>query len=93
MKISKGFSVNSSLSTPLKVKAQGPGLEKTGVAVNKPAEFTVDARSGGKAPLKVQVQVRYSLHSQWARDSPLLRDAFPSLVSNQCIWLDWDFNS
>ncbi|XP_061470231.1 filamin-A isoform X1 [Rhineura floridana] len=41
---------------PDKVKAYGPGLEKTGVAVNKPAEFTVDAKSGGKAPLKVQVQ-------------------------------------
>ncbi|XP_074872775.1 filamin-A isoform X3 [Carettochelys insculpta] len=41
---------------PEKVKAHGPGLEKTGVAINKPAEFTVDARSGGKAPLKVQVQ-------------------------------------
>lgn len=40
------------------VKAHGPGLEKTGVAVNKPAEFTVDAKNGGKAPLKVQVQVR-----------------------------------
>lgn len=26
------------------VKARGPGLEKTGVAVNKPAEFTVDAK-------------------------------------------------
>ena len=42
------------------VKARGPGLEKTGVAVNKPAEFTVDAKHGGKAPLKVQVQVRCS---------------------------------
>ena len=42
------------------MKARGPGLEKTGVAVNKPAEFTVDAKHGGKAPLKVQVQVRYS---------------------------------
>lgn len=40
------------------VKASGPGLEKTGVAVNKPAEFIVDAKDGGKAPLKVQVQVR-----------------------------------
>lgn len=39
------------------VKARGPGLEKTGVAVNKPAEFTVDAKHGGKAPLRVQVQV------------------------------------
>lgn len=39
------------------VKARGPGLEKTGVAVNKPAEFTVDAKHGGKAPLRIQVQV------------------------------------
>ncbi|XP_068919896.1 filamin-A isoform X2 [Petaurus breviceps papuanus] len=41
---------------PEKVKARGPGLEKTGVAISKPAEFTVDAKNGGKAPLKVQVQ-------------------------------------
>lgn len=39
------------------MKARGPGLEKTGVAVNKPAEFMVDAKHGGKAPLRVQVQV------------------------------------
>lgn len=39
------------------MKARGPGLEKTGVAVNKPAEFTVDAKHAGKAPLRVQVQV------------------------------------
>ena len=32
-------------------------MEKTGVAVNKPAEFTVDAKHGGKAPLRIQVQV------------------------------------
>lgn len=59
--VSRGFSVNNSLPTPFKVKAHGPGLEKTGVAINKPAEFTVDARSGGKAPLKVQVQVRSAM--------------------------------
>ncbi|OCT57973.1 hypothetical protein XELAEV_18002841mg [Xenopus laevis] len=41
---------------PEKVKAYGPGLEKTGLAINKPAEFTVDAKLGGKAPLKVSVQ-------------------------------------
>lgn len=41
---------------PDRVKARGPGLEKTGVAVNKPAEFTVDAKHGGKAALRVQVQ-------------------------------------
>ncbi|XP_074991022.1 filamin-A isoform X1 [Calonectris borealis] len=43
-------------SFPEKVKAHGPGLEKTGVAINKPAEFTVDAKNGGKGPLKVQMQ-------------------------------------
>ena len=32
-------------------------MEKTGVAVNKPAEFTVDAKHAGKATLRVQVQV------------------------------------
>uniref|UniRef100_A0A8C4T6N6 Filamin A n=1 Tax=Erpetoichthys calabaricus TaxID=27687 RepID=A0A8C4T6N6_ERPCA len=41
---------------PDKVKAYGPGLEKTGLAVGKPAEFTVDAKQGGKAPLKIQAQ-------------------------------------
>ncbi|XP_058873200.1 filamin-A-like [Acipenser ruthenus] len=41
---------------PDKVKAYGPGLEKTGLAINKPTEFTVDAKKGGKAPLKVQLQ-------------------------------------
>lgn len=43
--------------TSYQVKARGPGLEKTGVAVNKPAEFIVDAKHAGKAPLRVQVQV------------------------------------
>lgn len=43
------------------MKARGPGLEKTGVAINKPAEFTVDAKHAGKAPLRVQVQVGYLL--------------------------------
>ena len=33
--------------------ASGPGLERTGVTVNKWAEFTVDARQAGKAPLHV----------------------------------------
>ena len=33
--------------------ATGPGLEKTGVTVNKWAEFSVDARRAGKAPLSV----------------------------------------
>ncbi|KPP72462.1 filamin-B-like, partial [Scleropages formosus] len=40
----------------IRVKAYGPGLEKTGCIINKPAEFTVDARDAGKAPLKIFAQ-------------------------------------
>ncbi|XP_069142475.1 filamin-A-like isoform X2 [Argopecten irradians] len=36
-----------------KVIAKGPGLEKTGVKVSTWAEFTVDAKKAGKAPLKI----------------------------------------
>ncbi|XP_059165585.1 filamin-A-like isoform X3 [Physella acuta] len=36
-----------------KVIAKGPGLEKTGVQTNKVAEFTVDTRAAGKAPLVI----------------------------------------
>ncbi|TRZ06131.1 hypothetical protein HGM15179_020976, partial [Zosterops borbonicus] len=39
------------------VKAQGPGLEASGVVLNKPTEFTVDAKHGGKGTLRVQMQV------------------------------------
>lgn len=39
------------------MKAQGPGLEPSGVVLNKPTEFTVDAKHGGKGNLKVQMQV------------------------------------
>ncbi|KAJ8259883.1 hypothetical protein GJAV_G00174540 [Gymnothorax javanicus] len=42
--------------SPSKVKAFGPGLEKTGCIINKPAEFTVDAKDAGKAPMKVFAQ-------------------------------------
>ncbi|XP_067833806.1 filamin-C-like, partial [Heptranchias perlo] len=42
---------------PEKVKAFGPGLEQTGCIVNKPAEFTIDARGAGKAELKIYAQV------------------------------------
>uniref|UniRef100_UPI00398F5899 filamin-A-like isoform X3 n=1 Tax=Pristiophorus japonicus TaxID=55135 RepID=UPI00398F5899 len=38
---------------PEKVRAYGPGLESTGNVINKPAEFTVDAKNGGKSQLKV----------------------------------------
>lgn len=31
----------------------GPGLEKSGVVLDKPATFTIDTRKAGKAPLKV----------------------------------------
>ncbi|BFZ10498.1 hypothetical protein BsWGS_13537 [Bradybaena similaris] len=44
-----------------KVIAKGPGLEKTGVAPNKWAEFTVDTRSAGKAPLHIScIDVDYN---------------------------------
>lgn len=35
------------------VTAKGPGLEPTGVTVNKWAEFTVDTRRAGKAKLHI----------------------------------------
>ncbi|XP_016373546.1 filamin-A-like isoform X2 [Sinocyclocheilus rhinocerous] len=43
---------------PDKVKAYGPGLQSSGLSVGKPAEFTVDAKLGGKAPLKIQARDR-----------------------------------
>ncbi|XP_013390089.1 filamin-A-like, partial [Lingula anatina] len=36
-----------------KVTAYGPGLEKDGVVANSWAEFTVDTRKAGRAPLKI----------------------------------------
>ncbi|XP_066504550.1 filamin-C isoform X2 [Hoplias malabaricus] len=41
---------------PEKVRAFGPGLQPTGVIVNKPAEFTIDARLAGKGALKIYAQ-------------------------------------
>uniref|UniRef100_A0AAY4BYE5 Calponin-homology (CH) domain-containing protein n=1 Tax=Denticeps clupeoides TaxID=299321 RepID=A0AAY4BYE5_9TELE len=38
------------------VKAYGPGLERTGCVINKPAEFTVNAKDAGKGPLKITAQ-------------------------------------
>ena len=35
------------------VIASGPGLEKNGVPQGQPANFTVDTRKAGKAPLKI----------------------------------------
>lgn len=37
------------------VECQGPGLEATGNVTNKPAEFTVDTRRAGSAPLEINV--------------------------------------
>lgn len=39
------------------MKAFGPGLEPTGCIVDRPAEFTIDARAAGKGPLKLYAQV------------------------------------
>ncbi|KAB0399723.1 hypothetical protein E2I00_009052 [Balaenoptera physalus] len=41
---------------PAQVKAFGPGLEPTGCIVDKPAEFTIDARAAGKGDLKLYAQ-------------------------------------
>ncbi|KAK5619105.1 hypothetical protein CRENBAI_000424 [Crenichthys baileyi] len=41
---------------PEKVKAYGPGLQPTGVIVNKPTEFTIDARMAGNGHLKIYAQ-------------------------------------
>ncbi|XP_028848556.1 filamin-A [Denticeps clupeoides] len=43
---------------PDKVKAYGPGLQSNGLSMGKPAEFTVDAKLAGSAPLKIQAQDR-----------------------------------
>uniref|UniRef100_A0A8C2DD19 Filamin B n=1 Tax=Cyprinus carpio TaxID=7962 RepID=A0A8C2DD19_CYPCA len=39
-----------------KVRAYGPGLEKSGCIINKPAEFTVEARDAGNGPLRIIAQ-------------------------------------
>lgn len=45
------------------MKAFGPGLEPTGCIVDRPAEFTIDARAAGKGDLKLYAQVgHHSLH-------------------------------
>uniref|UniRef100_A0A8V1AEP3 Filamin B n=1 Tax=Gallus gallus TaxID=9031 RepID=A0A8V1AEP3_CHICK len=41
---------------PDKVRAYGPGLERSGCIVNNPAEFTVETKDAGKAPLKIYAQ-------------------------------------
>uniref|UniRef100_A0A7N6B0K3 Calponin-homology (CH) domain-containing protein n=1 Tax=Anabas testudineus TaxID=64144 RepID=A0A7N6B0K3_ANATE len=41
---------------PEKLKAYGPGLQPTGVTLNKPTEFTIDARLAGKGQLKIYAQ-------------------------------------
>lgn len=45
------------------MKAFGPGLEPTGCIVDRPAEFTIDARAAGKGDLKLYAQVgHHCLH-------------------------------
>uniref|UniRef100_A0A671RIR5 Filamin-B-like n=1 Tax=Sinocyclocheilus anshuiensis TaxID=1608454 RepID=A0A671RIR5_9TELE len=39
-----------------KVRAYGPGLEKTGCIISKPAEFTVEAKDAGNGPLRIIAQ-------------------------------------
>lgn len=50
-------SVMLSNGSHVQVKAFGPGLEPTGVTVNKSTQFTVDAREAGKGGLKIYAQV------------------------------------
>uniref|UniRef100_A0A8C1FQV5 Filamin B n=1 Tax=Cyprinus carpio carpio TaxID=630221 RepID=A0A8C1FQV5_CYPCA len=45
-------------NNPDQVRAYGPGLEKSGCIINKPAEFTVEARDAGNGPLRIIAQVR-----------------------------------
>lgn len=47
---------DSSSSHPEKVQAYGPGLEKSGCLINKPAEFTVSTKDAGQGPLKITGQ-------------------------------------
>lgn len=54
-----GISFDITICKP-QVKAYGPGLQSSGLAVGKPTEFTVDAKQGGKAPLKIVAQVGLS---------------------------------
>lgn len=41
----------------MQVKAYGPGLEKSGCIVNNPAEFFIDPKEAGTAPLSIYAQV------------------------------------
>ncbi len=43
----------------MQVKSFGPGLEPTGCIVNKPAEFTIDARGAGRGHLQIYAQVHF----------------------------------
>lgn len=45
------------------MKAYGPGLEPTGVIVNKATEFTIDACLAGKGYLTIYAQV-FIVYSQ-----------------------------
>lgn len=46
---------------PELVKASGGGLQPNGVSIGRPAEFTVDTRAAGAAPLEVKVHDVYGV--------------------------------
>lgn len=58
-KLSVSHSFLTAVNIIFQVKAYGPGLQSSGLAVGKPTEFTVDAKQGGKAPLKILAQVSH----------------------------------
>ncbi|XP_067360675.1 filamin-B isoform X2 [Channa argus] len=47
---------DNGINNPDKVRAFGPGLEKSGCLVNQPVEFTVNAKDAGNGPLKITAQ-------------------------------------
>lgn len=61
------------------MKAYGPGLQKS--VINKPAEFTVEAKDAGKGPLKVIAQVQHRIH----RSQPALQYLDMILETSYCI--------
>lgn len=76
----------------MQVKAYGPGLKATGVIVNKPTEFTIDARMAGKGHLKIYAQVlcqtfilyleEHLIHLAYGSrsDKPFFSSFFPPLL-------------
>ncbi|XP_038668148.1 filamin-C [Scyliorhinus canicula] len=78
---------------PEKVKAFGPGLEPTGCIVNKPAEFTIDARAAGKGELKIYAQdaegVPIDIQIKDNRDNTFLCVYVPRKPIKHTIIISW----